>query len=295
MKRLTVPQGMPAAAHSAWRVALRRAAHQVFDEPLIFRDPLAVPLLGAAGAEALRRTPAAGRRVWSRSLRAFVVARSAFAEEALHTAYGRGVRQLCLLGAGLDTFAWRSPWEDLHVWELDLPAVQQWKQELAAEAGFALPPRCERVATDFGEADTNGAEADEGWSVGSLDLQQPVFFSLLGVAPFLDAGALGRLLGRVRRCPRGSVLVLDYRLPRYAMGPEEQRQHDSLQARATAAGEPFQEGWTPEAMRQELLGAHAFARCQDLGREELNARYFTGRADGLSLRGEAARIVVAEV
>ena len=283
MKRLTVPEGMPDAAHSAWRVALRRAAHQVFDEPVVFKDPVAVRLLGVAGAEALRRTPAAAGRVWSKGLRAFVVARSAFAEDGLAEAYGAGVRQYCLLGAGLDTFALRNPWGDLRVTELDLPAVQRWKQVLAAEAGLSFDGRCTWVAGDL---------ESMAWPPEGMDGARRAVFALLGVAPFLLPEALRLVLGRVRGFAAGSVLVFDYRLPREAMGAEEQWQHDSLQKRATAKGEPFREGWTVEAMARELDG---FRRVEDVGRGELNGRYFAGRGDGLAVKGDAVRLVRAWV
>lgn len=279
MKHLTVPAGMPDAAHSAWRVALRRAAHQLYDAPVVLHDPFAVPLLGPDGTAALRRTPAAQGRAWSRSLRAFVVARSLYAEEALQTAYSRGVRQYCLLGAGLDTFAWRNPWADLSVGELDLPEVQAWKAELAQAAGFA-PALVRAAAGDLLAA---------SWPV---DPQRSAVFAMLGVAPFLPADALRAVLERVRRFPPGSALVLDYRLPIEALGEEEQRQFRSLQKRATAKGEPFLSGWTPEELGRELAG---FARVEDWGPAELNARCFADRADGLAIRGEAARVVFARV
>ncbi len=365
---------MPDAGHSAWRVALRRAAHQLFDEPVVFRDTFAVRLLGEAGAEALRRTPAAQKRVWSKSLRAFVVARSAYAESCVAAAYGKGTRQYCLLGAGLDTFALRNPWAGLRVFELDQPAVQEWKQELAARAGLSFAGRCEWIAEDLAElvelrdrvdgarvasvagvvgvVDTTGAagvsgvvdaaettglagmtgvvdvmettgvtdfvdtagvasvvgaaelrgrepqrgRADAGkrgaWPPGTMDPGQPAVFAMLGVAPFVGPATLRAVLERVRRFARGSSIVFDYRLPRVALDEEEQRQHDSLQIRATAKGEPFAEGWTPGAMAHALRG---FARVEDLSGAELNARYFAGRQDGLRVRGEAARVVLAVV
>ncbi len=285
MKRLTVPPGMPDEAHSAWRVALRRAAHQLVDSPVVFHDPYAVPLLGSDGAEALRRTPAArGRtkpRQWSGSLRAFVVARSLYAEACLGAAYSRGTRQYCLLGAGLDTFALRNPWSNLHIFELDQPPVGQWKAKLLREAGFHA--RCEHIEGDL---------VDTPWPPGNMDLRQPALFAMLGVAPFLPPETLRLVLERIRRFPLGSAVVFDYRLPRSSLRIDEQRQFDSLQARATAKGEPFSAGWTPEALA-EVLGS--YPRVEDLDCTALNARYFAARPDGLAIRGAAARLVLAVV
>lgn len=289
MKRLTVPPGMPDEAHSAWRVALRRAAHQLVDSPIVFHDPYAVPLLGPDGAEALRRTPAAhGRtkpRQWSGSLRAFVVARSLYAEDCLAMAYSEGTRQYCLLGAGLDTFALRNPWPGLQVFELDQPSVGQWKAKLLREAGFYTGWRkgCERI---------EGNLVDAPWPPGSMDLRRPALFAMLGVAPFLPPETLRLVLERVRQFPPGSAIVFDYRLPRSALDTDEQRQFDSLQTRATAKGEPFSEGWTPRALA-DALGSYALV--EDLDSAALNARYYAARLDGLAIRGTAARLVMATV
>src|SRR5580698_740671 len=112
-------------SRTALRVALRRAAHQLYDaRPLVLDDPFAVRILGP-GAEELQRTP--GRhaenkaRPFSIGLRAFLVARSRYAEDQLAHAVARGVNQYVLLGAGLDTFAHRNPHPQLRVFEVDHP------------------------------------------------------------------------------------------------------------------------------------------------------------------------------
>src|SRR5271165_2056804 len=109
-------------SRTALRVALRRAAHQLYDKPLVFEDPIAVPLLGQTYAEELRRTPTRPDRPFSTGLRAFLVARSRYAEDNLTRAVADGVKQYVILGAGLDTFAYRNPWPQLYVFEVDHPA-----------------------------------------------------------------------------------------------------------------------------------------------------------------------------
>src|ERR1700727_3235382 len=110
---------------TALRVALRRAAHQIHDSPVVFDDPIAVALLGATYAEELRRTPLRDDRPFSIGLRAFLVARSRYAEDNLKRAVEFGVHQYVLLGAGLDTFASRNPYAPLRAFEVDYPATQQ--------------------------------------------------------------------------------------------------------------------------------------------------------------------------
>ena len=71
-------------SRTALRVALRRAAHQLYDaQPLVLDDPIAVPILGKTYADELRKTPTRPDRLFSVALRAFLVARSRYAEDML--------------------------------------------------------------------------------------------------------------------------------------------------------------------------------------------------------------------
>ncbi len=93
---------------TAQRVALRRAAHQIFDDPRVFYDPIALRMIGPDGVSALQSDPQRIKQTpWLRYLRAFMAARSRYAEDELDIAVKRGVRQYVILGAGLDTFAYR--------------------------------------------------------------------------------------------------------------------------------------------------------------------------------------------
>src|ERR1700727_672491 len=91
-------------SRTAQRVAMRRAAHQLLDEPLVFDDPLAIAI-----AEGEYERSHGAEHPYSRSLRAFIAVRSRYAEDQLARAVKRGVRQYVVLGAGLDTFAYRNP------------------------------------------------------------------------------------------------------------------------------------------------------------------------------------------
>ncbi|MEO6965089.1 MAG: class I SAM-dependent methyltransferase, partial [Acidobacteriaceae bacterium] len=140
-------QGTP--SRTALRVALRRAAHQIYDSPIIFDDPMAVPILGKDYAEELRRTPQRADRPFSIALRAFLVARSRYAEDNLHRAVATGAQQYVLLGAGLDTFAHRNPYAKLRVFEMDHPSTQAWKCELLERNRVATPAGLTYVPVDF--------------------------------------------------------------------------------------------------------------------------------------------------
>lgn len=96
-------QGRP--SRTALGAAKHRAAHQVLERGFIFSDPLAARILGADAEVAVRDAENDPSR---RVLRLFIAVRTRFAEDALAAAVARGVRQLVVLGAGLDTYAYRT-------------------------------------------------------------------------------------------------------------------------------------------------------------------------------------------
>ena len=122
---------------TARRVAMRRAAHQLLDDPKVFDDPLALSIIGRQTESLLRADPRPIRRYPPCALPgAFVAARSRFAEDELALAIRRGVHQYVIVGAGLDTFAYRNPYPEgtLHVYEVDHPTTQAWKRARLQEA-----------------------------------------------------------------------------------------------------------------------------------------------------------------
>lgn len=272
-------------SRTALRVALRRAAHQIVDLPVVFDDPVAIPILGAEHAEELRRTPVRPDRPFSVGLRAFLIARSRYAEDNLARAVAAQVCQYVLLGAGLDTFAHRNPWPGLRVFEVDHPATQQWKRELLGQSNIAIPENLTYAPVDF-----ESQSLSEQLEAAGFDFDAPAFFAWLGVVPYLTLPAFRATTALVAARPAGSGIVLDYGQPREALPFEEQLAHDSLASRVQLAGEPFQLFFTPGEIASELAGFH---RVEDIGRAEINGRYFAGRSDQLRIRGSAGRLLSA--
>ncbi len=279
------------ASRTAYRVALRRAAHQLWDTPRVFDDPLALRILGLAGADAKMlagsdlRAPA---RPSSASLRAYLVARSRFAEDVLHAAVQHGnVQQYVLLGAGLDTFAYRNSYQRLRVFEVDHPATQAWKLSLLRATGIAIPETVRHVAVNL-QIDS----LEERLAAAEFDRSKPAVFAWLGVVPYLSEEAFTATLRFISGCTETSELVLDYGLPRHALPPDEQLAFDSLAARVTAAGEPFLLFFAPAALRYRLAceGWHVM---EDLDRDAINARYFEKRTDHLRCMGNGGHLLHA--
>ena len=178
---------------TAERVAIRRASHALCDRPVIFEDPLAMRILSEEGV-AQARTEAADteQHPWLRGLRMFLAVRSRFAEEELAQAVAQGVRQFVVLGAGLDTFAYRNPFPNLHVFEVDHPDTQAWKRERLQHAEIAIPHSMQFAPVDF-ERDTLA----HGLEAAGFRSSEPAFFSWLGVVPYLTRDAARLFLSAV--------------------------------------------------------------------------------------------------
>jgi methyltransferase (TIGR00027 family) len=227
-------------SRTALRVALRRAIHQVHDAPLVFKDPLAVPILGDKYAEELRRIPMQPERAFAVGLRSFLVARSRYAEENVARAIDAGVRQYVLLGAGLDTFGCRNPYDGLRVFEVDHPATQAWKRELLGRSGIPVPESLTFAPVDF-ESQTLAKQL----AGAGFDFAAPAFFGWLGVVPYLTLEAFRATLAFISERPAGSGVTLDYGQPREALPLLERMAHDALAKRVQLAGEPFRLFFTP--------------------------------------------------
>ena len=278
-------------SRTALRVALRRAAHQLCDKkPLVFEDPLAVPILGPEFREELNRTPDADRRPFSAALRAFMVVRAKLAEDTLARGVAEsGVRQYLVLGAGLDTFAYRNPHARVRVFEVDHPATQAWKRERLEAAGIAIPDNVTLVPVDF----ERQSLAEELLAAG-FNAKAPTVTAWLGVAPYLTLEAFRDTTELLGSFAPGSSVVFDYSQPREALSPVEQLMLDSLSSRVAQAGEPFRLFFTPDELEQELKLA-GLEVVEDMDGPALTKKFLEGRKDGLQLRGRAGRICVARV
>jgi methyltransferase (TIGR00027 family) len=273
-------------SRTAQRVAQRRAAHQLWDNPRIFDDAIALKIIPRDVAVELSGSRASDSAP-ARGLRAFVAARSRFAEDHLGEERSRGVRQYVVLGAGLDTFAYRNPYPDLRVFEVDFPATQAWKRKCLEAGGIMLPETLTFAPVDF-ERDTLA----HGLSSAGFKLSEPAFFSWLGVVPYLARQTVLGTLRWIASGPKNGV-VFDYAVPRDTLSFFNRMAFDALASRVAAAGEPFVTFFDPEELARALQQM-SFARIEDLNSEQINARYFAGRADQLRVRGSLGRLLCAK-
>jgi methyltransferase (TIGR00027 family) len=256
------------SSRTALMVARQRAAHQLLDHGAIFFDQFAMKILGEDEKDVLQfanQHPSAGIG------RLLTTARSRMAEDAFSRAVERGVRQIVILGAGLDTFALRNPHGELgiRIYEVDHPATQAWKLERMAAAQIAIPPGLILVPVDF-ERD------DLGEKLASAGLQQnlPAFFTWLGVVPYLTQDAIGRTLDYISSIPNSEV-VFDYLEPPEAFSEELRRIEKARTEQLKKFDERSVSRFDPAGVAA-ILRAHGFSDIEDIGFQEIASRF--GRA-----------------
>jgi methyltransferase (TIGR00027 family) len=273
---------------TAERVAMRRAYHQLYDQPVIFRDPLALRVLSDDCAAQVRNGhEQENSNPFSRGLRGFLAARSRFAEEELAKACAHGVRQYVVLGAGLDTFACRNPFADLQVFEVDFPDTQAWKRARLRHAGIAIPPSLRFAPVDF-----ERHSLEDGLRLAGFRRDAPAFFSWLGVVPYLTRAAAFATLRLIAALPKGSGVVFDYSIPRELMSERERDAFDELAARVARAGEPFRSSYDPAQLDHDLR-ALGFSEIEDLDVAAIRARWFGEDAQEQRLHGRSGHLLCA--
>jgi methyltransferase (TIGR00027 family) len=255
-------------SRTAIGAAGHRAAHQVLDGASVFVDPLATRILG----EDLDSALADGRDPARWRLRMFIALRSRIAEDAARRAVGLGVRQIVVLGAGLDTFGYRvDPTEALRVFEVDHPATQAEKRRRLAEAHISVPPHLIYTPCDF-EAQSLGQALDD---VG-FDPQAAAFFVWLGVTPYLTSAAVEATLHYVAGLPGGAEIVFDYANPPATIEAAESRaHHERMAARVAALGEQFR-GYFETAHLHRRLADLGFDDVEDWGPRRIRERLAPG-------------------
>lgn len=180
-------------------------------------------------------------------LKASFVMRSRFAEDCLAESVGLGVRQYVLLGAGLDTFAYRQPvWaKSLRVFEVDHPATQRWKRRRLGEAGVSVPGNVSFVPVDFEAVSLASALSQAG-----LDFSRATFFSMLGVSQYLSEAAFDQTLRFVLSMPRPSEIVFSFVASDAVLPPDDVALVQAFTTQFAAIGEP----WLLRFLPEQLIG-----------------------------------------
>jgi methyltransferase (TIGR00027 family) len=242
--------------------------------PWVLDDAFALVLIGPAwqdlrelieqlfSAQVLAETSAA------------ICTRSRYAEDRLTAG---GFTQYVILGAGLDSFAWRRPdlLRSLRVFEVDHPASQAWKLERVQD--LALPHSDSQV---FVPVDFEAEPLQDALRTAGFDWGQPALFSWTGVAPYLTAQAIASTLRTTAGAAADSEVVFSYRAEESVLDDVGREFIQIYAPLAASLGEPLQPGW-PVIEIERLISRSGLKVVDHPARADLQERYFADRTDGL--------------
>lgn len=259
-------------SHSALAAAAARAAHLIVDaEPHIFHDTLAEEMLGAQADYLIGFHRQHGDHVVLAGARAQVVIRSFLTEAALT----ERIRQYVILGAGLDSYAYRGESTGLNIFEVDRVASQRFKRARLNDAGIVPPPHVSFVAVDFEIDSVAGKLHDAGF-----DPQLPTLVSWLGVSMYLTRGAIRSTLRELATLATGVELIFDYMLPTELRDADGQTYVELVTRHNSERGEPWLSFFAPDEMARMLKDA-GFASSQHLSQAEALPVHLWQRSDAL--------------
>ena len=264
-------------SQTALTAAAARAAHLIVDQPPhIFTDDLAVALLGDQADEFISYHRAHGDHPVLSAARAQVTCRSRYTEDRLAAAVTRGTSQYVILGAGLDSYAYRgSKPPGLQVFEVDHPATQEWKRAQLAQAGIPVADGIAFVPADFEHAELTARLRGQGF-----DPARPAVVSWLGVTMYLTQPAISQTLAELAALAPGSELITDYMLPAGQRDQDGQSYADQVAPFAAERGEPWLSCLTPDEMSAQLT-AQGFGPVRHVSQRDSVSPQLWARSDTL--------------
>jgi methyltransferase (TIGR00027 family) len=278
------------SSSTAWGVTLARVAHVRFDEsPPIFDDSLAFelvepeiqPMLTHYGPkEESQDDPQPSPAEQLRRARAYLPLRQRYQEECLAAAYERGVRQFVLLGAGLDSYAFRQEpgRADLTIFEVDFPATQAEKRARIAKLGWPEPANLRFAPCDF-EGDT----LESALLQAGFDPSRSSYFAWMGVTIYLEHETVRSSLGDVLSLSApGSSIAFEFALPTVVLSGTDLLSREHSLAQKNREREPFKTYFRLEEIR-EMVSDVGWKRFEALDHEETATRVLAGRTDDLSI------------
>ncbi len=278
--------------------AFGRAYHSKCDTPKIFDDYIAKDLISQEEFSAISNNMIEGIQFFNSEigqrfkdnreeilkwvtqvqLSPTPLARAAFCENVLFNEVNLGLKQYVILGAGLDTFAFRHPEleNSLEIFEIDYPATQQVKKKRLDNAQFNIPKNLHFVSMDFTAAFSHQELIKQGFA------NKKTFFSLLGVSYYLTKEENERLLNDLfALVPSGSSIVFDYADEKLFEEKGLSNRVANMVKMAAAGGEPMKSSFTYNEI-ERILEKSGLLIYEHLSPASINDRYFQNRTDYLT-------------
>lgn len=270
-------------SRTAIGTAYMRAAHLLIDsEPWILEDSIAIKLIGSGAPTRINSSRDKYQENYYTTLRSHVLLRSRFTEDRLKESLQRGICQYIILGAGLDSFAFRQPswFTNCNILEIDFNETQNFKRRMLSESGIDIPSNVSLVAINFENESLN-----DGLVRNNIDFNKPTFFSWLGVTMYLTSDAIHDALKTIRLFPQGSEVVLTYANSGMAKSHAE--------CRAEELGEKWESKFSDDEIVQ-LLKTMEFSEVYLLDRVDAQTRYFNPKRKD-NLKEPVANSIVSAI
>ena len=292
-------------SQTALMVAMLRARHFFHEpEPKILRDSLAGLLGGATEPEqvsgyldrihgafsAMSDAETASKFV--QQLEHSVCIRARLVEEELAAGKDDGVTQHVILGAGLDSTAYRAGdlCKGIKIYEVDHPASQKWKRENLEKSGISIPDNLSFVPFDF--ENTTLANALEA---GGISKSEKTVFSWLGVQMYLTDEAVKATLDVLGSFGPGSSLIMDFIMPDYDTATtSEENSVEDLRKIVSGMSEPFLSQYSTVELAQRFESA-GFSSSEFPTIGDFADKYLAGDTSRLQMNPKANYLAVARV
>ena len=285
--------------------AVQRGHHYMTaPEPKILQDSLALALSGLENLDEAQgyinqmldaftalsdRTTA---ETFMKRIDGSVCMRSRVVEEELARVKKNGIQQLVVLGAGLDSTAYRRTdlTEGLQVFEVDHPSTQAWKRERLEAAKISIPDNLTFVSFDF-EQQT----LEQALKAGGIRFDVPTFFTWLGVHMYLTDEAVKSTLGVLGKFPKVSEIVMDFISPSYVLDGEiAENSVEQLAKVVSEMGEPLKSEYYEHEL-EALLNKVGFNEVKFLNAGWLVENYLGGNKAAFDMPDAATSILYAVV
>jgi len=277
--------------------AFSRAYHAKEDRPIIFNDYIAQDFLLAEEYKAISTNMANGIAFFSSDMAEKLknqheailkwvtqiqlsptpLARAAYAENVVLHECQLGAEQYIILGAGLDTFAWRhDTLTNITIFEVDHPSTQRFKIERLQQAGHTIPPHLNFVAMDF----MKELSLDKLVAAG-FDLSKKTVITLLGVSYYLTKEVFQQLLRLFfKDLPKGSSIIFDFADERLFTEAGIFNRVQNMLQMAKASGEQMSYASSLVDL-ERLLSNEQLLVYEHLSPQEIQNQYFANRNDNL--------------
>jgi methyltransferase (TIGR00027 family) len=267
-----VDGGLRGPSRTALMAAMGRAVHREGPPPHILDDWLAADLAGADGREIVAGMQERASPERLHAFQAWTAARSRFVEDFVVAGVDDGIEQYVLLGAGLDSFAYRRTdlADRLTVFEVDHPLSQAWKRDRLEELQVPIPGNVVFAPVDF-----ETMSLRDGLVAAGMDVDRRAVVAWIGVTMYLERDAIGATLATIGTCASGTRLVLSFDQPAEVLDERGRALLADVSGTAAQLGEPFISPLRRDEV-ERLLAEHGFTAVTHFGTPDATRDYFAG-------------------